>query len=428
MVTAKQKAAPSTVPTAARVTALVLFVLCTAIMVGKFLHHDYKDAEVWYDVGRRVLTGQPILHLVHYRYPPTFAVLIAPLCLLPWPAFFLTCYGLNIVFFALSARLALRLAWPGDAPRPRHLSWAPLALCLAYFVDNLFLGQTNLLVMALFFGSMAELTRGREGRAGLLLAVTVAIKVFTLPWVAYLLLRGHFRAVAATLVATVALLLLIPAPFRGFSRNLAETADWGARVVAPYLQKGEAGDWGAHGLDYGNQSLQAVLHRLLSRVDANVLAREEPPLYVNLLDLSEGQVNLILLVALALLAGGFVWACGWRRPRSPQLLGVELALSTILLLLVSAIAWTYFYVMLLLPFATAFALLAFPPAIRPNTRRLLVAALWLQGLVVPLMGRMLAGPLFRAAGSICWAALLLALALALAARDLRRASPPPAPE
>jgi len=404
--------------TPARAVAAAAVAIVTVVMVVKFAHHDAKDAAVWYDVGRRVLLGEPIMHLGHYRYPPAFAVFVAPLCLLSWPGFFFAWYGINVGVFFWSVRLAWRLVREEEV-RPAW-AWLPAVMVAAYAVDNLFLGQTNLLVTAFLYWSMVEMARGREGRAGALLAVTVATKAFTLPWLAYLVYRRQWRMLGSALAVTAFLLVVFPAPARGFSRNLAELKDWGTRVVAPYLTRGEAADWGQHSLDYGNQSLQAVLHRLLTRVDANVKARGEPPIYVNVARLSEGRVNAILLISLAALVAGFGAACGWRRPQKGRLLAAELGLSVIVLLLASAIAWTYFYVVLLLPIAVAVSLVRGPEGLRPSTRRLLTAGLWAQGLAVVFMARGLGGPYVRAAGSLCWAAVVLYLGLARACWEMRR--------
>jgi len=403
-------------PRAAVLAAAAMFGLVTVAMVGKFLHHDYKDAEVWYDVGRRVLEGRSLLRLQHYRYPPTFAVLVAPLCLLPWSAFFFTWYALNVALCAQCVRLTMRLVGSGD---PRVL-WLPAVMVVSYAVDNLFLGQTNLLMTALLYWTMVELARGREWAAGGPLGASIAMKVFTFPWVAYLVYRGRWRALVSTLAVCAFCLLVLPAPVRGFGRNLYEVKDWGERVVAPYLDRGEAGDWGQHALDFGNQSLQAVLHRLLTRTDASVAARHSDAIYVNVAALTESQVNRVLLVAMALLAVVFMAACGWRRPKDPRQQAVEFGMSAILLMLISAIAWTYFFVMLLLPIAVAVRLVGarYIVPLRTSTRRMLIWALWAQGLAVVSLGSAHA----RAMGSLCWAAVLLYAALALACREMRRAA------
>lgn len=401
----------------ALVVAGVLLVVVTVTMVLKFRAGDFKDAEVWYDAGRRVLTGETLAQLPHYRYPPTFAVLVAPLCALPFAAFFFVWYGLNVALLAVSARLAVRLAIPeGEAVEARYY-WLPSLLVAVFAVDNWFLGQTNILIMGLMYWTFLEASRGREWLGGLPLGAAIAIKAFPAPLLAYFLFRGRVRLVAATVLSCGFFLLLVPGPARGFGRNLAEVRDWGERVVMPYLSRGEAGDWGQHSLDFGNQSLPAVARRYLTRVDAYVAARERgTPMYVNFVDLRESQVNAVVLGLFAALAAAFIAACGWRRPRSPDVQAVEYSLALMALLLVSAISWTYFFVMLLLPITVALRLLKVPGRLGGFSAWALRVSLW--GLVLATV--LLANHYARAMGNLFWATVVLFAALAIACRDLRR--------
>jgi hypothetical protein len=410
--------------------AVLLFLLMTAVMVMRFARDyphrgpdvysgdylaAYKDAGIWYDVGRQVLAGQPVGRN-DYRYPPTFAVLVSPLTALPSTVYYFLWYLLNAALFVVAVRLARQLAWPAGESPPSRLLWLPVALAVPYAADNLLLGQANLLMTALIYWSLLELARGREWRAGAILGASVALKVFTFPLLAYLLFRRRWGAVAAVLLSTLFFLLAAPAPFRGPTRNLREVTTWGQRVVEPYLTEGKAGDWGQHAIDYGNQSLQGVLNRLLTHTDANVLARKRRPMYVNLADLPPGTVNLLVGLSFLGLAAWAAWACGWRAPRGWRPVAAESSLAVIFLLLVSALSWTYFFVMMLLPITVCLALLYRSEGLRAGTRRMLTVAIWAQGIAL----LSLASPLARAAGAICWAAVIAYLALGLACRELRR--------
>ena len=408
----------------ARATAGLLLVLVTVVVVGKFLHGDYKDAEVWYDAGRRVLDGRSLAYLPHYRYPPTFAVLVAPLAALGFGAFFFVWYGLNVALFAGSLALAVRLVCSRteDVFRTRYF-WTPALLVSAYAIDNLFLGQTNILIMALLYWAYSDDMRGRQWRAGLPLGLAIAIKAFPAPLLAYYLYRLRLRAVAATMLFCALFLFVVPAPARGLGRNAGEVRDWVERVAAPYLSRGEAGDWGQHGVDLGNQSLPAVARRFLTAVDSQVMARERAPLHVNIADLSERAVNAIVLAAFAALGIVFLWACGLRRPPSRLGLAAEYGLATALLLLVSALSWTYFLVMLALPLAVVLRLMDMN-GLQGRTRTALRVALWGLGLATVLM----VSDYARAAGNLCWAMVLLFLALAHASRRLRHLPPSASPD
>jgi hypothetical protein len=161
-----------------------------------------------------------------------------------------------------------------------------------------------------------------------------------------------------------------------------------------------------------------VARRFLTDVDAQVMAREREPIHVNFVDLPDGAVNVIVLAAFAALGIGFLWAGGLRRPRSALGLAAEYGLATTLLLLVSALSWTYFLVMLALPLAAALRLMD-ERALDGRVRTVLRASLWGTGMAAAL----LVSDQARAAGNLFWGTVLLFLALAYAYRRLRQAAP-----
>jgi hypothetical protein len=403
------------------VVAGVLFALVSAIMVGKFLHGDYKDAEVWYDAGRRVLTGDTLAGLPHYRYPPTFAVLVAPLAALGFAPFFFIWYLLNVALFGVAVWLARALIFPsGGHVSPRDY-WLPSLLVAAFAIDNLFLGQTNILIMVLVYASFLWDRQGRQWRAGIPLGAAMAIKTFPVALLLYFAFRLRGRVVAGAVLSCVFFLLLLPAPVRGFGRNIQEVSGWAERVAAPFISRGEAGDWGQHSLDFGNQSLLAMARRYLTRVDAQVMARERPPIYVNIAELDSGHAVLVAGAFAAALCAGFLLSVGWRRPRDPLRLAAEYGLATIVLLLLSPLSWTYFFVMLLLPAMFGVRLLSGREGLRFRSVLALRVALW--GLVLATI--LLVSHYARALGNLFWATVLFYVALALVCLDVRRASSPP---
>ena len=430
--------------------AVVLLVLVTAAMVGKFLHHDYKDAEVWYEAGRRALEGRSLAGLPHYRYPPTFAVLVAPLAALGFGPFFFVWYGVNVGLFGVSVWLTGEMVLPkrrrphplpplrarrggaddrgeddretrGEVPHASASRLSPslavpAALVAVYAIDTLFLGQTNILIMALVYWAFVEEARGRQWAAGLPLGAAIAIKVFPAPLLLYFAFRLRWRVVAAAVLCGMFLLFVLPGAARGFERNFREMADWGNRVALPFVSRGQAGDWGQHSLDFGNQSLTGVAGRLLMAVNAQVAAREGPDIYVNVADLDAAQVRRVVLAVSLALGLVLVLAIGWRRPADGLRQSTEYALAVTVLLLTSALSWTYFFVMLLLPATVAVELLGERERMGRMSAGMLKAALLGVGAATVLLASQHA----RALGCVFWASLLVFAALALAARRLRR--------
>lgn len=399
--------------------ALGLVVVLSLGVALRFSAGEVGDTRTWYDVGRRVLTGASLVGLPEYRYPPTFALLVAPLSLLPFGVFFFAWYAINLGLFAVSVHLALRISFGTTEKIPGRCYWLPGLLVAAFVVDNLAVGQTNILIMALLYWSLLEASRNRGWLAGLPLGAAIAIKAFAAPLLGYFAWRRQPRMFASALLSLAFFLWLLPAPVRGFGRNATEVNLWAQRVVGPYLAHARCGDWGHHGLDYENQSLCAVVRRLLTPADAYPEERHSPtPLYVNLASLSDRQVGIVLCSLFALLVAVFLAACGWQRPRDRAQEGLEYGLAVVGVLLFSAIAWSYFFVLLLLPVTGALRVLRRP-------RRLSPASVWALRLALGGLGLatlLLLDAHSRALGNLCWATVLWFAVLALACRNLRTRS------
>jgi len=412
-----QGAREAVFPHWAMAAAFLVVAAVSAGVAATFSRGEVGDAPTWYEVGRRALAGESLVGLPEYRYPPTFAVLISPLTVLPFPLFFFVWYAINLGLFFESTRLALRLSFSAAEKIPAWCYWLPGLLVSVFAIDNLILGQTNILIMVLIYWSLLEISRGRGWLAGVPLGAAIAIKAFAVPQLVYFIYRRQVGALASGLLSLAFFLWLVPAPVRGFHRNLVEVNLWARRVVVPYLAHGTPGDWGHHGLDYENQSLCAQIRRLLTPVDAYPQERHSlTPLRVNVAHLNERETNAALGVWFALLSAVFAGACGWQRPIDKKQEVVEYALVTVFVLLVSAIAWTYFFVTLLLPVTASLALLH-------SEDRLSKASAWalrlaLGGLVLATV--LLLGARIRALGNLCWATVLWFAALALVCRDLRR--------
>jgi hypothetical protein len=181
---------------------------------------------------------------------------------------------------------------------------------------------------------------------------------------------------------------------------------------------GRVGDWGQHAFDFRSQSLYAVAHRYLTPIDAQVMAKGGDPIFVNVLDLRPEQAGAVVLGLFGVLAVAFVAACGLRRRSASVALAGEYSMAAVLLVLTSALSWTYSFVMLLLPVTFGICLLDRRERLPPQAARLLRAGLWGVGVATVL----LVSDYARALGNLCWSAVLLLAALMVACRHLRHRS------
>jgi alpha-1,2-mannosyltransferase len=198
-------------------------------LYAAFLHHPFPDP-----------TLRPA-----YIYPPAFAVLVAPLGLLP---------DLNAgIVWTLIEQAALAAALVIVLRRWRPSAWAVTALLCATFtfyplwVDAV-QGQANLLVLLLVTAGITGIAAGHP-RAGAALGAAAALKLTPVILLVWLLVDRRFRE-AAWMVAGIAAVTGVGAIVR-----FHDTLVFFGQVV-PALASGTA--------YYANQSLAGIVRRVLT--------------------------------------------------------------------------------------------------------------------------------------------------------------------
>lgn len=201
------------------------------------------------------LSAEPWWARLPFTYPPTAALLFAPLALFPVQVAWgllgaISVLGMALVIRVCLAALPRRPTWM--TPRKTTLVFTVVLLGLEPVWRTLFLGQINLILMALIvvdvllIGSMA----GRARRfGGVLIGVAAAVKLTPLIFIPHLLVTGR-RADAARAAGTFLALqglmfLVIPHDFIRF---------WGNAVTDP-ARTGPT-YWA------GNQSVNGLILRL----------------------------------------------------------------------------------------------------------------------------------------------------------------------
>jgi hypothetical protein len=337
---------------------VLLFVVTTTVFsvlpLLRYLRgHTIFDYELWYATGKHVLAGDEIYFFragkYDFMYPPPCALFLAGASLLGQGGLIFLLVAINSAAWFCSAKVSALLARGDQRITNPWLYLIPSLLVIVYVWSSYHLGQPNLVLLGLMVGAFLALRANHEVVAGGLIAVAAAIKAFPVLAIVYLVYRRYWKA-AASLVATLLFLLLIlPAPFRGFERAWHDLEKWSAGMLK--YSEVTVGQRPMRSYTWKNQSLIGVGNRLLRHVDADAASVPHKPVYVNLADLSFPVVNAIIISVVLALGVLFIAAMPDRDMRTAESDAIEFALLVLLMLIFTPLSFGYFYSWLMLPFA-----------------------------------------------------------------------------
>jgi hypothetical protein len=332
------------------VTAIVFSVLP---LLRYFRGHTIFDYKLWYDTGKHVRAGDEIFFFrsgkYDFMYPLPCALFLGGASLLGQGGLIFLLVAINSVAWFYSAKLSAILATGHQRTTNLWVYVVPSLLVIVYIWSTYHLGQPNLVLLALMLGAFVALRAEREMVAGGLIAIAAAIKAFPVIAIVYLLYRRYWTAAASLVLALVFLLLILPAPFRGFERAWRDLEKWSAGMLK-YSEVGVA-QRPKRSYTWKNQSLVGVSNRLLRRVDADAASARDTPVYVNFADLKFPVVNAIVIAFALALGTTFIAVMPQRGIRTAESNAIEFALLLLLILMITPLSFGYFFCWLMLPFA-----------------------------------------------------------------------------
>jgi len=337
---------------------LLLFAITATVfsalpLLRYFRGRTLFDYELWYETGQHVLAGHEIYFFrsgkYDFMYPPPCALFLAGASLLGQGGLILLLVAINSAAWFYSARLSALLAGDENGARNVWLYLVPSLLVIVYIWSSYHLGQPNLVLLALMLGAFVALRTKRELIAGAMIAVAAALKAFPIIAIVYLVYRRYWTAAASLVVTLVFLVLILPAPFRGFGQAWRDIEKWSAGMLK--YSEASVGQRPMRSYTWKNQSLVGVSNRLLRHVDADSASAPHQPVYVNFADLKFSTVNAIVLCIALVLGIFFIAVMPQRGMRTAQSDAIEFALLLLLTLMVTPLSFGYFYSWLMLPFA-----------------------------------------------------------------------------
>jgi hypothetical protein len=215
-----------------RVIAVVLIVAAALAIFVVRVSDSMADFEVYWRGATRAAAAEPLYRAddEHYRfkYFPSFAVLAIPIGLLPLPT-------AKAFWFTGSVVLLVVLIWSSVAllnnrrKSATFLTVVTVAVLGKFFGHELVLGQVNILFTLLAVCALLAIRREHETLAGVLVAVTIAIKPYGVLFVPWLVARRRGNSIVAV-GATLAFIAVLPVPLYGVAGTIALYRDWWATV------------------------------------------------------------------------------------------------------------------------------------------------------------------------------------------------------
>jgi len=288
------------------------------------------------------------------KYPPFFGVLFAPLVPLPFLLGASIWFLVGLTMLLLSSKAIARMGWKlfrgkGDAP-PVYWWVVPLIMTTVVIMSNLATSQINIFIFSLVVLGLDNFLKRKDQQAGLLIGLATAIKLTPGLFVLYFAYKRSWKLVFWAALGGLACWGVILPLVMGPSYYTEVMTSW-IGMLQSYVSEGTSVD-GQAGYKHTNQSLEAAFFRYFTHTQAN---GGFDNFYLNLVNMSYHTADLvvkalkfILLVVLAVLCRAPVSG------RDDRRLMFEFSLVIMATLYISPISWINHYIVMILPFATAF--------------------------------------------------------------------------
>ncbi|HEU4391305.1 MAG TPA: glycosyltransferase family 87 protein [Blastocatellia bacterium] len=298
-----------------------------------------NDFNVFYFASQEVIAGrtpyaQSLGAWTPYLYPPLLAEILTPIAMLPLPAAAYIWFLINVASLIAAAVMSGALsakASVDDRPEVNDQTAAKrIALTAAaagtfvvtrFVLDNLAMGQVNLLTTALSMAHVYFFVRHKRVASAAALALAVSIKLTPAILIFYHVARGRLKFAAACAALSATLVFVSFAPFGAKAGSAFET------FVDRTVRNGQGYDLAFE----GNQSLRGFEARARSETGDAARLPGSP---------------FTLMASLVLLVIGIA-ASARRSVEEPAAAGLFLALAP----LISPLSWKSHFVVMLLPAA-----------------------------------------------------------------------------
>jgi hypothetical protein len=297
--------------------------LSALLLVALSVQYTFKAAHNksafvrWREQILQIDQGMKLYEFYHYPNSPIMALMLRPLAELPPVVGALIWFYLKVGLAGAAFWACVRMIESGGMPFPAIAKAAVLLLCASPLIGDLQHGNINILILFLVTAGLYAFHRGRDGLAGMLLALAICCKVTPALFVFYFLWKRQWKLLAGCMAGMLLFLFFIPGLCLGWHDNLALLNSWYQQMIVPFLRDGIITS------EHPNQSLPGVLCRLFTHSPSFCAYPNDvytPTEYHNFLSLRMDWVRWIIRIAQALFALMVIRLCrqpanvrgGWR--------------------------------------------------------------------------------------------------------------------
>jgi hypothetical protein len=309
------------------------------ILLGFPETYTNRDIVQEYLMAKAILSGinpyQPLNELIRLfvgnfpyfphqaPYPPFVAILSIPLSWFSLKGAIITWFIFEIICVAAIAFM-LTILWKGQP----DWKWSIILffILLAWYpvMNDLYYGQLSILLTVLLLAALLTYVKGHKVQAGVLIGISISIKLITWPLIIYFILKKDWRTVIATCLTTLGL-------------NLVTLFVVGINPFLDYLKVTTqvTSFWR---LFWSNTSLLSFGYRLFEGTKKTVVydTFEAPPL-INLPGIAP-FVSISLVVGFLLL--GLILALRTKE------IETSFAILLFVIVLISPVSWDHYFVMI----------------------------------------------------------------------------------
>jgi hypothetical protein len=338
----------------------LMLTLLTLALAG---HYAIKASEEdrsafvrWRSQVEALLSGEDVYARFDYPNPPIMGLILYPFTCLPrvdldgfqFDLGALAWFTVKVILGGVAVHWTLRLVAPPNLSTSTSWFVAGLTglLSLRPMLGDLYHGNVNLFLLYLVVGMLAAYRANRDLLAGLLLGLAIACKVTPALFLFYFAWKRAWRTLLGALLGLALFLVVVPGLCLGFEWNAHLLISWYQLRIVPYTFDGVVFT------RQTNQSLPALVYRMLTVSPAFYDSSEQPTGYFHLVDWPPETARRIVQMFAAIYLVLMVGCC--RVPakrRSGVTAGLEWSFVVLGMLLFSERTWKHHCVFLLLPYA-----------------------------------------------------------------------------